>query len=103
MPDAPTAEQLAAVVRARIAEKRSAQPVTEERAAHIRASSDPTLRWFVPRWEWQIKLTWTNWTFGVYWGKIGSKYMLGVDVGPLEIVRVRKFVRSTRAKHRNRT
>lgn len=93
MPDSPTAEQLATVVRERLVEKN---------AARIRAASDPTLRWFAPRWTWQVKFTWTNWTFGVYWGKIGRKYMIGIDIGPLEIVRVRKFVRTERAKHQLR-
>lgn len=68
----------------------------------IRASSDPTVRWFVPKWRWIITLSWTNWTFGVYWGKIGNKYMIGVDLGPLEIVRRREFIVSDRAKHRLR-
>lgn len=93
MPDAPTAAQLAAVVRERIVEKR---------AVGVRTTSDTTMRWFVPTWRWQVTLSWTNWTFGVYWGKIGRKYMIGVDLGPLEIVRVRAFVRSERAKHRPR-
>lgn len=74
--------------------------LTEDQSAKLRAASDPTLRWFVPRWKWEVKLTWTNWTFGAWWGKIGRKYMIGIDVGPLEIVRTRAFVRSTRAKHR---
>lgn len=74
--------------------------LTDERAAEIRAASDPTLRWFVPHWKWQVRITWTNWTFGAWWGKIGRKYMIGIDVGPLEIVRTRSFVRSTRPKHR---
>lgn len=93
MPDAPTAEQLAMIVRERL---------TEKNAARIRAASDPTLRWFVPRWTWQVTLSWTNWTFGVYWGKVGRKYMIGIDVGPLEISRVRKFVRTERSKHQLR-
>lgn len=76
--------------------------LTDERAAELRAASDPTLRWFVPRWQWEIKLTWTNWTFGAWWGKIGKRYMIGIDIGPLEITRVRAFVRSTRSKHRTR-
>lgn len=97
MPNTPTAEQLAAVVRERFAERNAAG-----NAARIRAASDPTLRWFVPRWRWQITLSWTNWTFGVYWGKVGKKYMVGIDFGPLEIVRVREFVRSERAKHQRR-
>lgn len=74
--------------------------LTDERAAEIRAASDPTTRWFVPTWKWQVTISWTNWTFGVHWGKIGRTYMFGVDLGPLEIVRTRTFIRSARAKHR---
>lgn len=76
--------------------------MTDDRAVELRAASDPTLRWFVPTWRWQVTVTWTNWTFGAWWGKVGKKYMLGIDLGPLEITRVRSFVRSTRPKHRPR-
>ena len=76
--------------------------VAEERMTQIRASSDPTLRWFVPSWRWKVTWTWTNWTFGAWWGKVGNNYMIGVDLGPLEVVRQRTFTVSDRAKHRLR-
>jgi hypothetical protein len=102
MSDALTAEELARVVRESVAARRTDRPTTEDRVSRIRAASDPTLRWFVPKWRWIITLSWTNWTFGFYWGKIGNKYMIGVDFGPLEIVRRREFIVSDRAKHRLR-
>ena len=36
----------------------------------------------------QVRWTWSNWTFGVWWGRCGPAYPLhvGLDVGPLEIV-----------------
>lgn len=76
--------------------------VSAPRLTTYHAASGQTARWFVPTWKWQVRLSWTNWTFGVYWGKIGRKYMIGIDLGPLEIVRVRSFIRSERAKHRPR-
>lgn len=77
------------------------QPETDvSQSATYHAASNQTARWFVPTWKWQVTVSWTNWTFGAWWGKIGRKYMIGIDIGPLEIVRTRSFVRSARAKHR---
>lgn len=75
---------------------------TDVRHDQVRAAFESTTRWFVPTWRWTVKVTWTNWTFGAWWGKVGRRYMIGIDVGPLEVTRVRTFERSTRAKHRPR-
>jgi hypothetical protein len=34
----------------------------------------------------EVCWTWTNWTFGVYWGHIGKKFVIGIDVGPFEVI-----------------
>ena len=39
--------------------------------------------------EWRLakyRCTWTNWTFGVWWGRLTkrSPMHLGIDFGPLE-------------------
>jgi hypothetical protein len=33
-----------------------------------------------------VTWTWTNWTFGVYWGPIGRTNVFGIDIGPLELI-----------------
>lgn len=35
--------------------------------------------------NWQIALTWTNWTFGIWWAQIHRDRAFGIDLGPLEM------------------
>jgi hypothetical protein len=37
-----------------------------------------------------IRWTWTNWTFGIWWGLISRKKHLGIDCGPFEVTWVEK-------------
>lgn len=34
-----------------------------------------------------LELSWssTNWTFGIWWGVIGRRRALGLDLGPIEL------------------
>lgn len=34
-------------------------------------------------YEWRF--SWSNWTFGVWWGPVGWYDWLGIDLGPLEL------------------
>lgn len=42
-------------------------------------------------WKREVRVTWTNWTFGIWWGPIARNSFIGVDVGPLEIVWRKKW------------
>lgn len=33
----------------------------------------------------KVRFEWTNWTFGVWWGKVGKTHNIGVDLGPLQM------------------
>lgn len=43
--------------------------------------------------ERRTTLTWTNWTFGVWWDRRRLK-AFGIDLGPLEIVWRKRHVRT---------
>lgn len=50
------------------------------------------------RTKWTVRVTWTNWTFGVWWlrGRHRDGTAVGVDVGPIEVT-IELLVR---ARHR---
>lgn len=34
------------------------------------------------------RFSWTNWTFGLWWGKFGrtGRFLFGLDLGPWELI-----------------
>lgn len=47
----------------------------------------------------KIKWTWTNWTFGVWFGRVGRRQLWGIDLGPLEIGWYRDAVPTQKQLH----
>lgn len=48
-------------------------------------------RWRLRSGDAYLTWHWTNWTFGVWWGRLSTGASGGVDLGPLEFT-VRKRV-----------
>jgi len=45
-----------------------------------------------------VRWTWTNWTFGVWYAKFGSRRHFGIDIGPFEVVWKDKYVPNRRIR-----
>lgn len=39
-----------------------------------------------PELGWSRRVSRSNWTFGLWWGRIGKYQCFGIDIGPLEII-----------------
>lgn len=39
----------------------------------------------IVKWKLNYKVQWTNWTFGIWWGKIGRYQYRAFDLGPLQM------------------
>lgn len=35
--------------------------------------------------RWKASFSWTNWTFGIWWGQFHRGLIIGLDLGPLEV------------------
>lgn len=44
----------------------------------------------VRRREWELTLSWSNWTIGTWWGKLGQRHLIGVELGPFVLVGTRR-------------
>lgn len=45
------------------------------------------MKYLIIKRKWLVSLTWTNWTFGFWYGRFSkNKAAWGIDIGPLELV-----------------
>jgi hypothetical protein len=44
-------------------------------------------------WRFKVEWSWTNWTFGVWYGKFSGRHAIGVDMGPLELIWKQVYVK----------
>ena len=54
----------------------------------------------VRRREWELALSWSNWTIGTWWGKLGQRHLIGVELGPLVLVGTRRPTHGRRHRPR---